>query len=70
MVPGLARPARLLRHFAGHFGIEAEEGGANLGLDHLIDRIRVEPRRFSLLPADKGYGGCKTFDQMAGELKS
>jgi DNA-binding transcriptional LysR family regulator len=41
-----------LRHFAGHFGIEAEEGGANLGLDHLIDCIRAEPRRFSLLPAD------------------
>jgi DNA-binding transcriptional LysR family regulator len=41
-----------LRHFAGHFGIEVEEGGANLGLDHLIDRIRAEPRRFSLLPAD------------------
>jgi DNA-binding transcriptional LysR family regulator len=41
-----------LRHFAGQFGIEVEEGGANLGLDHLIDRIRAEPRRFSLLPAD------------------
>src|SRR5262249_58694904 len=30
----------------------AEEGGANLGLDHLIDSIRAQPRRFSLLPAD------------------
>ena len=41
-----------LRHFADHFGIAAEEGGANLGLDHLIDRIRADPCRFSLLPAD------------------
>jgi DNA-binding transcriptional LysR family regulator len=41
-----------LRQFAGQFGIVAEEGGANLGLDHLIDRIRAEPRRFTLLPAE------------------
>jgi len=41
-----------LRHFADYFGIAAEEGGANLGLDHLVDRIRAAPRRFSLLPAD------------------
>lgn len=53
----LWRPAALdwldfLRRFAGHFGIPAGHGGANLGMDHLIDRIRAGPRRFSLLPAD------------------
>lgn len=41
-----------LRHFADEFGIVTEEGGANLGLDHLIDRIAAEPGRFSLLPAE------------------
>jgi DNA-binding transcriptional LysR family regulator len=41
-----------LRHFAERFGVPVEEGGANLGLDHLIDRIRAVPQRFSLLPAD------------------
>ncbi len=41
-----------LRQFAGQFGISAEHGGANLGLDHLIDGIRASSRRFTLLPAD------------------
>ena len=41
-----------LRRFAGHFGIPAEDGTANLGLDHLIGYIRSDHRRFSLLPAD------------------
>jgi DNA-binding transcriptional LysR family regulator len=41
-----------LRLFAERFSIRAEEGGANLGLDHLIDRLRDDPRRFALLPAD------------------
>jgi len=41
-----------LRHFADSFGIAAEAGGANLGLDHLIGRLRAGPRRFTLLPAD------------------
>ncbi len=49
-----AAPDRLdfLQRFADHFGLAAEHSGANLGLDHLIDRIRADPRRFSLLPAD------------------
>jgi DNA-binding transcriptional LysR family regulator len=41
-----------LRHFAERFSIRTEEGGANLGLDQLIERLRADPRRFSLLPAD------------------
>lgn len=41
-----------LRHFAGEFGIAAADGGVNLGLDHLIDRVRADPGRFTLLPAD------------------
>jgi hypothetical protein len=41
-----------LQRFADHFGLAAEHSGANLGLDHLIDQIRADPRRFSLLPAD------------------
>ena len=49
-----AAPDRLdfLQRFADHFGLAAEHSGANLGLDHLIDRIRADPLRFSLLPAD------------------
>lgn len=49
-----------LRHFADRFGIATEEGGANLGLDHLIDRVRAGPGRFSLLPAEipLGDGVC------------
>ncbi len=49
-----AAPDRLdfLRRFADHFGLAAEHAGANLGLDHLIDRVRADPRRFCLLPAD------------------
>jgi DNA-binding transcriptional LysR family regulator len=41
-----------LRHFADRFGIPAEDGTANLGLDHLIGAIRADSRRFTLLPAD------------------
>jgi DNA-binding transcriptional LysR family regulator len=41
-----------LRHFASHFGIPAEDGAANLGLDHLISHLHADYRRFTLLPAD------------------
>lgn len=40
------------QHFAEHFGIHAEDGGPNLGLDHLIGCICADQSRFSLLPAD------------------
>jgi DNA-binding transcriptional LysR family regulator len=46
-----------LRHFAERFGIPVEEGGANLGLDHLIDRIRATPQRLSLLPRPRTASG-------------
>jgi len=52
-----------LRHFAESFGISAEEGGANLGLDQLIDRLSADSRRFCLLPADlplPGGGGIRS----------
>jgi len=32
-----------LRHFAERFSIRPEEGGANLGLDQLIERLRADP---------------------------
>ena len=41
-----------LRRFATHFAIPAQDGAANLGLDHLIRHIRANPRHFTLLPAD------------------
>ncbi len=47
-----------LRQFAGQFGFSAEHGGANLGLDHLIDRVRTSARHFALLPADLPLPGA------------
>jgi DNA-binding transcriptional LysR family regulator len=41
-----------LARFAQSFGITARDGGANLGLDHLLERLRAEPGTFTLLPAD------------------
>ncbi|WP_433252287.1 LysR family transcriptional regulator [Streptosporangium sp. CA-135522] len=41
-----------LKRFAEHFAIPTESGGVNLGLDHFLDHVRTDPRRFSLLPAD------------------
>jgi DNA-binding transcriptional LysR family regulator len=48
------------RRFADHFGIPMDTGGQNLGLEHLIDQLRRDPRRFALfggdwpLPAEAG----------------
>ncbi len=63
--PGLLRdsgsvlycPADLARldflaRFAAAFGIAAQDGGANLGLAHLLDRLRAIPGTFTLLPAE------------------
>jgi DNA-binding transcriptional LysR family regulator len=56
-------PAELLgagRRFADHFGIPVDSGGQNLGLEHAIDQLRRDPRRFALfggdwpLPAEAG----------------
>jgi DNA-binding transcriptional LysR family regulator len=52
-----------LRHFAAEFGIATADGGANLGLDHLLDQVRAEPGRFTLLPADlplPGHTGLRS----------
>jgi hypothetical protein len=41
-----------LARFAQSFGLAARDGGANLGLDHLLERLRAEPGTFTLLPAE------------------
>ncbi|MDL4771125.1 MULTISPECIES: LysR family transcriptional regulator [Thermomonosporaceae] len=41
-----------LARFAGHFGIDARGGGANLGSEHFLQQIRDDPGCFSLFPAD------------------
>lgn len=40
------------QRFANQFGIAAESSGANLGIDHFLDQLAADPRRFSLVPAD------------------
>ena len=46
-----------LRRFADHFGIGVEDGGVNLGLNHLISHVRADRRRFALLPAELAQPG-------------
>lgn len=41
-----------LRRFADQFGTPTEAGTANLGLDHLLDQVRSDPRYVCLLPAE------------------
>ncbi|NEB81186.1 LysR family transcriptional regulator, partial [Streptomyces sp. SID14478] len=41
-----------LTRFADRFGIAAREGGPNLGLESFLARLRDEPDRFTLFPAD------------------
>jgi DNA-binding transcriptional LysR family regulator len=50
--PAALRRLDFLRRFAEAFGIPVQDDGANLGLDHLISRLRAGPGLFSLLPAD------------------
>ncbi len=40
------------RRFADHFGIPVDTGGQNLGLEHAIDQLRCDPRRFILFGVD------------------
>ncbi|WP_441246897.1 LysR family transcriptional regulator [Kitasatospora sp. McL0602] len=49
-----AAPGRLdfLRHFADRFAVPVLPGEANLGLDHLLERVRTTPDGCTLLPAD------------------
>ena len=41
-----------LRCFAEQFGVHELEVGANLGLDHSVERVLALPRCFTLFPAD------------------
>ena len=53
--PAGGSPAELLggvRRFADHFGIPVDTSGQNLGLEHAIDRLRGDPRRFALFGGD------------------
>jgi len=40
------------RRFADHFGILVDTAGQNLGLEHAIDQLRCDPRRFALFGGD------------------
>jgi DNA-binding transcriptional LysR family regulator len=54
-LPAGGTPAELLggfRRFADHFGIPTDTGGQNLGLEHAIDQLRRDPRRFALFGGD------------------
>jgi DNA-binding transcriptional LysR family regulator len=52
MFPAAAHRLDFLTRFADRFGIPDRSTGANLGLEHFVDRLRADPRCFSLLPAD------------------
>ena len=41
-----------LRRFADEFGIARRQDGPNLGLDHLVRKLRDDPSCFTLFPAD------------------
>jgi DNA-binding transcriptional LysR family regulator len=40
------------QQFATHFGIPADSGTANLGIDHFLEQVAADTRRFALVPAD------------------
>ncbi|WP_406315138.1 LysR family transcriptional regulator [Streptosporangium sp. NBC_01639] len=50
--PGPLHRLDFLHRFAEAFGIHDRAEGTNLGLDHFLADLVVDPRRFSLLPAD------------------
>ncbi|MFB4307493.1 LysR family transcriptional regulator [Actinomadura sp. GTD37] len=54
-----AAPGRLdfLRRFCDEFGVRAVQGGANLGVDHLLAGLRDEPGRVTLFPSDAPLPG-------------
>ncbi|MGW4348260.1 LysR family transcriptional regulator [Streptomyces sp. NPDC004690] len=41
-----------LRRFADRFGITRRHDGPNLGVDHLLQRLRADPEGFTVFPAD------------------
>ena len=52
LFPAAASRLDFLTRFADQFGIADRAAAANLGLGHFTDRVRADPRYFSLLPAD------------------
>jgi DNA-binding transcriptional LysR family regulator len=50
--PAAGERLDFLTRFADFFGIASRSYGPNLGLRHLLDRVRADPRAFTLLPAD------------------
>ncbi|MFG1869168.1 LysR family transcriptional regulator [Micromonospora arborensis] len=50
--PGALDRLDFLHCFAEHFDIRDHAEGANLGMDHFLADLAVDPSRFSLLPAD------------------
>jgi DNA-binding transcriptional LysR family regulator len=60
LFPAAASRLDFLTRFADQFGISDRAEGANLGFGHFIDRVRADPRCFSLLPADISLPGGTT----------
>ncbi|RAG87485.1 LysR family transcriptional regulator [Streptacidiphilus pinicola] len=52
VLPAAAGRLDFLARFAEQFGVPLLEGGANLGLDHLLDRVRTTGDGFVLLPSE------------------
>ncbi|WP_199922904.1 LysR family transcriptional regulator [Streptomyces sp. NRRL B-24484] len=56
LLPAAAGRLDFLGAFAARFGIPVEPGGANLGPDHLLARVRAGGDGFALLPAELPLG--------------
>ncbi|MCU7826637.1 LysR family transcriptional regulator [Kitasatospora sp. DSM 101779] len=56
LLPAAAGRLDFLGAFAARFGIPVEPGGTNLGLDHLLARVRADGDGFALLPAELPFG--------------
>jgi DNA-binding transcriptional LysR family regulator len=50
--PGELTRLDFLRRFADEFGITRRQDGPNLGLDHLVQKLRDDASCFTLFPAD------------------
>ncbi|WP_344628363.1 LysR family transcriptional regulator [Kitasatospora arboriphila] len=56
LLPAAAGRLDFLGSFAARFAIPVEPGGANLGLGHLLERVRTGGDGFALLPAELPLG--------------
>jgi DNA-binding transcriptional LysR family regulator len=52
LFPAAAERLDFLTRFADRFGIQSRSCGPNLGLGHLLDRLRGQAGAFTLMPAD------------------